>query len=305
MMIDTVYLDMDGVIVNCLEGLNKYNALNVETNKVDWKILDGLGRKFWVELDWLPQGKLFYTKLSKLCNEQGIDLCILSAIPTEEGKDGKRIWLKEHTNIPSLNIHFVDKARLKKNFADEHALLIDDLKMNCDQFIEAGGNAILYRDGRAKDCWEKIVQVILGISVEGMNFFESLKKEANVDTLNESLVRKKVIRKGKKKVKIMSTKKNYRIQYVNGKPKEVRITAKERRKRKIGQRKGKIKRNAKKAIIKAKRDRSFIARKSQGLSHYNLKNPDKQTYEYKPVQKQKKSSEHTLHPKSSSSSPLH
>ena len=94
--------------------------------------------------------------------------------------------------------------------------------------------------------------------------------------LNEALRIKWVVRNGKRVKKWVTTKKGrYRVAYdENGNPKEVRITATERRKRKIGQRRGKLKRKSRIGLIELKRRRSFIARRNAGLQHYNKKLPD-------------------------------
>lgn len=112
-----------------------------------------------------------------------------------------------------------------------------------------------------------------------MRFCEKIEMEANCTSgieLDESLKKKFVVRNGKKVAKWKTTKAGkYRVEYdENGKPREVRITAKERINRKKGQKKGKIKRKAKIASIEKKRKRSFIARKNVGLGSYNLKFPD-------------------------------
>ena len=93
--------------------------------------------------------------------------------------------------------------------------------------------------------------------------------------INESLRVKWVVRNGKRKKKWITTKKeNYRVEYDSaGNPHEVRITAAERRRRKLGQRKGKLKRLAKVGVIEMKRKKSFVARKNQGMQ-YNKKLPD-------------------------------
>ena len=64
--------------------------------------------------------------------------------------------------------------------------------------------------------------------------------------LNEALRIKWVVRNGKRVKKWVTTKKGrYRVAFdKDGNPKEVRITATERRKRKIGQRRGKLKRES-------------------------------------------------------------
>ena len=95
------------------------------------------------------------------------------------------------------------------------------------------------------------------------------------DYINEALKVKYVVRKNKK-IKKWKTDRpgKYRVEYdENGKPREVRITAKERRNRKIGQRKGKIKRQAKMNLIKMKQKKSFKARQNMGMA-YNKKLPD-------------------------------
>ena len=112
-----------------------------------------------------------------------------------------------------------------------------------------------------------------------MTFGEHLEMLANTIPgveLDEALKKKFVVRNGKKVAKWKSTKAGkYRVEYdENGKPKEVRITATERRNRRKGQRKGKLKRKAKVGVIEKKRERSFRARRNAGLKHYNKKVPD-------------------------------
>lgn len=100
------------------------------------------------------------------------------------------------------------------------------------------------------------------------------------DEINEGIKYKYVIR-NKKRVRKAKTSRpgRYRIEYdSNGKPHEVRITAAEKRNRRKGQKKAKLKRKAKQKMIALKRKRSFIARKSLGLN-YNKKVPDKNSYE--------------------------
>ena len=95
--------------------------------------------------------------------------------------------------------------------------------------------------------------------------------------VNEALKVKYVVRNNRKVKKYKTTRPGkYRVEYdENGKPREVRITATERRNRKIGQRKGKIKRAAKMNLIKLRQEKSFRARKNMGMAKYNKKNPDK------------------------------
>lgn len=104
-----------------------------------------------------------------------------------------------------------------------------------------------------------------------MNFNEYIE-----DQMNEALYVKYVVRGNKKTKKWKTTRPGkYRVEYdENGKPREVRITAAERRNRKLGQRKGKLKRAAKMDLIKRKQEKSFTARKNMGMAKYNKKRPD-------------------------------
>ena len=107
------------------------------------------------------------------------------------------------------------------------------------------------------------------------------------DYLNEAIKYKYVVRRNKRIKKAKTNRPGYRIEYdANGNPREVRITAKEKRNRRLGQRKGKIKRNAKMNLIKLKQKKSFIARKNMGMA-YNKKNPDI-NYNRKPYEPVKK-----------------
>jgi len=104
-----------------------------------------------------------------------------------------------------------------------------------------------------------------------------MKDELNnsLDGLLEALKKKMVVRDGKRVEKWTTTnKEDFRVEYdANGKPKEVRITAEERRNREKGQKSGKLKRKAQQGNIQAKRKRSFRVRKNSKLG-YNKDNPE-------------------------------
>lgn len=103
-----------------------------------------------------------------------------------------------------------------------------------------------------------------------MNFEDYLDTE-----LTEALKKKYVVRHGKRISKWVSNRKNkYKVVYdASGKPMEVRLTAAERRKRRMGQKRGKLKRKSKMGIIELRRKKSFIARRNNGMQ-YNKKVPD-------------------------------
>lgn len=82
------------------------------------------------------------------------------------------------------------------------------------------------------------------------------------ETIDEAIKRRRVIRNGKRVLKYKTNKKNYRVKYVNGRPREVRMSPSERRKRKRAQRRAVRKRRAKRATIKRKQKLSNRKRTS-------------------------------------------
>lgn len=85
------------------------------------------------------------------------------------------------------------------------------------------------------------------------------------DSVNESLKKTTVVRKGQKKVKFKSDKEGFRVEMQNGKPKEVKMLPIEIRKRDVGQKRAQIKRKQKMPKAQKLRAKSLIKRKQMGL----------------------------------------
>lgn len=140
--IDTIYLDMDGVLVDFRGGCEKLSA--IEGFKVDWETVHSEGPEFWSNLDWTKEGKRFYYWLEKYCDENDIELCILSSVNYDDGITGKLEWLRNNCRIPSKNIYIVKTGKDKAKYASEKSLLIDDYGKNIKSFIMAGGKGIKF-----------------------------------------------------------------------------------------------------------------------------------------------------------------
>lgn len=150
-MIDKIFLDMDGVIVDFIGQCKKYKCIS--GNKVNWEIIDSAGAEFWETMDWLPDGKNFFSWLTNICNEENIDLYILSSAKSSSKinadvtpiKIGKLNWLKQHTKIDLHHILLVNDGNEKGIlYANATSLLIDDFNKNCENFKNHGGQAIKY-----------------------------------------------------------------------------------------------------------------------------------------------------------------
>ena len=91
-----------------------------------------------------------------------------------------------------------------------------------------------------------------------------------IETVDESVRRKRVVRGGRRVVKYKTNKKGYKVVYTNGRPREVRIKPQEKRKRKKGQRRAVRKKRAKRAQINRRRKRSLRKRTSSMDSKANV-----------------------------------
>lgn len=152
---------MDGVICAFQEAAVELNILDLKTRTVDFNALNAAGAKFWEQLEWINEGKKLYEFLEEFCKDHQIDLCILSAVLTKEGKEGKKAWLKANTHINPMNVYIVRRGPDKDAFASEESLLIDDFGKNVRGFIQAGGNAIKFQND-AEEVIKKVKELVSG-----------------------------------------------------------------------------------------------------------------------------------------------
>lgn len=139
-----IYLDMDGVICDFLAQWNLYSKTGM--NPKDFNALVGdedfyeelrkYGEKYWSEMPWMKDGELLYNYLKKYRP-------IILTTPIKDSEDcrtGKIKWVKKFLQSKT-QILFSDK---KEDYADSHAILIDDKVSNCNKFVINGGNAIIH-----------------------------------------------------------------------------------------------------------------------------------------------------------------
>jgi len=154
-MIKKVFLDMDGVLTNFHKGVCKtfdYPYILDEMIRYDfwedWKekkvtrrdVNDICNQLFWEDLEWMHDGKEILKIVEEAYGKENIFI-FTQPMPNVGSWTGKRIWI-EHM-APDYKKQLIVTQASRAFFASPDTLLIDDKQENVDEFIKAGGNAIL------------------------------------------------------------------------------------------------------------------------------------------------------------------
>ena len=140
----TIFCDMDGVLTNFMDGVNKYTG-SLKQDVIEKFLMSGFGtsEKWWSSLDPMSDAMKLWKYISKY------EVQILSACPSicKDDKavmDGKKAWVKKHLKPPPYKVNIVQR-REKKNFARPNNILIDDHVKNINEWKSAGGVGILHK----------------------------------------------------------------------------------------------------------------------------------------------------------------
>ena len=136
---------MDGVISDWAKQFERYSGgIPVEQYEADrgkearYQFVKKNSPDYYASMPWMKDGELLYNFLN-CCDTE-----ILSHATDSEATKGKLIWLKNN-NIkfkPNLVGRSIDKAK----YATHDSILIDDKPENIDEFVKAGGKAILHKN---------------------------------------------------------------------------------------------------------------------------------------------------------------
>ncbi len=151
-----IILDMDGVIVDWMRGIHKAMGWNyVPENETSWTFYKNHGvtikdleekcsHGFWCRLPWMPDGVEIFNLLEALYGKENIYLVSHQLTPTNfGGTSGKQSWVLKEIGSDYINRLFVTTASKSIFACDKDCILVDDRPENCDEFIAAGGSAIL------------------------------------------------------------------------------------------------------------------------------------------------------------------
>lgn len=135
-----IYCDMDGVLTNFNDAYFKLTGVDLDgrhlNDKNFWDPINNAGYDFWVNMDWMPDGKDLWNVISKH------KPTLLSAPSrSNDSRVGKFDWVERE--IPGVPL-ILRSASRKREFAAPNHILIDDREDNIDGWIEDGGEGILH-----------------------------------------------------------------------------------------------------------------------------------------------------------------
>jgi hypothetical protein len=164
--ITRIYFDLDGVLAGFdekfrnsnKEGLDFKEYIGKYGSSKAWDIINKGKSEYWSSMDWNLGGKELYDYVTKIAEEKGIEVWILSSPgldPNGDTTKGKNEWVDKHLNIP-LNRRVYKQAKNKYTEAKPGYLLIDDMGKNVSEFIEAGGYGIKNNPENSIDSIKKL-----------------------------------------------------------------------------------------------------------------------------------------------------
>ena len=138
----TLYCDMDGVLCDFEERFEDLTGLSPnafrDKNGLNefWKVITEDGVRFWVGMDWMPDGKQLWDYIKP-------NVYSLLSAPSSDNSSrlGKRLWVKN--NIPGTKLILASRKN-KQTYSKENAILIDDMLPTIEEWNAGGGIGILH-----------------------------------------------------------------------------------------------------------------------------------------------------------------
>lgn len=160
-MTPTVFLDMDGVLVNFVQGALDHLKSDVCISTITWDFpRDVFGysdaydpefwdkfaiHDFWANLEWTPEGKGLLKEVIDMVGKRNIGI-LTTPMDIDGCVEGKRTWIKKH--LPDFRKQLIITPA-KYLMAAPKKILLDDHDPNCQNFAwtpegtSTGGQGIL------------------------------------------------------------------------------------------------------------------------------------------------------------------
>jgi len=146
-----IYFDMDGVTCDFdthYTTLTGVQSSQDEPSEITWARLDP-HPTFFLDLPWIPGTKhmLQYLHHAPIPYTLGIMSAATRFIP--QCTEQKYGWLRRELPwMPTHNQVVVARKEDKAKYARPGAILVDDLQINIDRWIAAGGTGVLFQNVR-------------------------------------------------------------------------------------------------------------------------------------------------------------
>lgn len=148
----TLYLDMDGVIVNFMKQFELITGQHPDSlpdNDDFWRVFRNHADGFFENAPAFDGYKEFIEQLYDIAEEYDMDFEILTAIPRKASAPNaereKKSWVKAHDI--DLKVNIGPYAVNKQNWCRQNKdVLIDDSTKNIEQWNAKGGIGILHTD---------------------------------------------------------------------------------------------------------------------------------------------------------------
>jgi len=154
-----IYCDMDGVLTNFESRFEHFTGKHPQEYEREfgieqfWHLIDvKIGVRFWVGMDWMPQGEQLWNFISPY----NPDL-LTSPSRDNASRLGKNLWVKNNLS-PKPRVIF-SYSKDKQRYANEYSILIDDKKSNIREWESQGGIAIRCKDGDVNTVITKLKQL--------------------------------------------------------------------------------------------------------------------------------------------------
>ena len=159
----TIYFDMDGVLCDFESRCDDLECWKPDVHKCNWNKMKEIGPSFWSDMKPIERGLILLDMVKDYADKHpNVQVGIFSAVHLWEGKSGKKAWLKKYAPfIPKELIKIINNGNFKYKEATPDSLLVDDKAKNVENYINAGGHAVLFApDKYIDEIFEEIVSNI-------------------------------------------------------------------------------------------------------------------------------------------------
>lgn len=154
-----IYCDMDGVLTNFEARFEHFTGMSPKDyedkfgTEQFWYLIDNkIGVRFWVGMDWMPEGERLWNFISPYQPD-----LLTSPSRHNTSRLGKNLWVRNNLN-PKPKVIFAYSAD-KQRYSKENAILIDDKKSNINEWAAKGGIAIRCKDGNVDHVIQKLQEL--------------------------------------------------------------------------------------------------------------------------------------------------